>query len=479
MPLSTKFIAIDLGAESGRTMLGSFDGERLALAELLRFPNGPVRVLDSLHWDVLRLFDNIKRGLAQAAQHHGAGIAALGLDTWLGNPYHYRDARTDGMQAEAFSVVTREQIFAQTGVQFMQLNTLYQLLALKLRRPHALAQAATLLMMPDLFNYWLTGRTLCEFTSATTTQFYDPRARGWARPLLEALSLPTHILPEIVPPGTLLGELHPAVAAEVGLRVPVIAPACHDTASAVAAIPLEGDDGAWLSSGTWSVLGANVSAPIIDASSLAYNFSNEGGADGAFRFCRNVMGLWLVQECRRTWSHGGADISYETLVELARRADPFRSLVDPDDESFLRPGDMPARIAEYCRRTRQAIPEDKGAFVRCALEGLALKYRCQIERLEAVLGKKFRQIHIAGGGSQNTLLCQFTADATGKRVVAGPVEPTALGNILMQAVALGHVASLAEGRELIRRSFASTSYEPANGAAWDDAYGRFERLMSA
>jgi rhamnulokinase len=516
-----KFIAVDLGAESGRTMLGTFDGERLALSEVLRFPNGPVRVLNNLHWDVLRLFDDIKRGLARAAREHGTGAASIGLDTWgvdfalldgdgelLGNPFHYRDARTDGMMYEAFRVVPREQIFAQTGVQFMQLNSLYQLLALKLQNAPALTQAAKFLMMPDLFNYWLTGQKVCEFTTATTTQFYDPRARAWARPLLEALGLPVHILPELVAPGTPLGALHPSVAEEVGLRAKVIAPACHDTGSAVAAIPFEGDDCAWISSGTWSVLGANVSAPIINASSLAYNFTNEGGVDGTFRFSKNVTGLWLVQECRRAWTRGGAGPSYDTLVAMAQRAPAFGSLIDPDDDSFLCPGgasspfgpageaasgdphpalglpgcgtagsrvpgDMPARIAEYCRRTKQTIPDEKGALVRCVLEGLALKYRFQIERLEAVLGKKIETLHIAGGGAQNLLLCQFTANATGKRVIAGPVEATALGNVLMQGLALGHFASLAEGRQVIRNSFATTTYEPAEREKWDEAYGRF------
>ena len=489
MPIFAKFVAIDLGAESGRTMLGTFDGERLALSELLRCPNVPVRVLDSLHWDVLRLFDDIQRGLALAAREPGAEIAALGLDTWgvdfalldasgalLGNPYHYRDARTDGMLEEAFRVVPREQIFAQTGVQFMPLNTLYQLLAMQLRQPHVLAQAATLLLMPDLFNYWLTGRKVCEFTTATTTQFYDPRARAWAWPLLEALGLPPGIFPEVVPPGTVIGPLLPAVAAETGLSVPLIAPACHDTGSAVAAVPAAPGGSAWISSGTWSVLGAEVAAPVINATSLAYNFTNEGGARG-FRLCRNVMGLWLVQECRHTWATAGEDLEYEQLVELARGAPAFGSMLDPDDDSFLHPGDMPGRIAAYCRRTAQAIPADKGAFVRCALEGLALKYRVQLERLETLLGALVNTVHIIGGGANNTLLCQFTANATGKRVVAGPVEATALGNVLMQALALGHIGSLAEGQELVRRSFAPAVYEPRDGAAWDEAYARFQNLL--
>ena len=462
----------------------------MALQEALRFPNVPVRVLNSLHWDVLRLFDDIKHGLAQIAREHRAEVASIGLDTWgvdfalmgrddelLGNPFHYRDARTDGVMPKAFRHVPREQIFTQTGIQFMPINSLYQLFAMKLQNALALEQATKFLMMPDLFNFWLTGQKVCEFTDATTTQFYDPRARAWAHPLFEALSLPFHILPEIVSPGTVLGPLHKSVADEVGLQVPVIAPACHDTGSAVAAVPAEGGDYAWISSGTWSVLGADVSEPVINAASLAYNFTNEGGVGGTFRLCKNVMGLWIVQACRHTWAGSGAELSYDTLTEMARRAPAFRSLIDPDDDAFLHPGDMPARIADFCRRTVQPIPEDKGAFVRCALEGLALKYRFQLERLEILLGKKVDTLHIIGGGSQNKLLCQLTADATGKRVIAGPAEATALGNVLLQALTLGHFASLEEGRQVIRRSFATTVYEPCDGAAWDDAYARFRNLL--
>ena len=490
MTRSAKFVAFDIGAESGRAMLGAFDGERLTLHEAHRFPNVPVRVLGSLHWDVLRLFDDLKRGLAHIAHEHGSEVVSVGLDTWgvdfallgcdgelLGNPFHYRDARTAGIMPEVFRQVPREQIFAQTGIQFMQINTLYQLYAMKLQDAPALEQAATLMMIPDLFNFWLNGQKVCEFTNATTTQFYDPRARAWARPLFDALALPFDILPEVVAPGTVLGPLHPSVADELGLQAPLIAPVCHDTGSAVAAVPADGDDSAWISSGTWSVLGADVREPVINATSLAYNFTNEGGAGGGFRLCRNVMGLWLVQECRRTWAREGEELAYDALVERARSAPAFRSLIDPDDDTFLRPGDMPARIAEFCRRSAQPVPEDKGAFVRCALEGLALKYRFQLERLETLLGKRVHTVHIIGGGAQNTLLCQFTADATGKRVVAGPVEATALGNVVLQALALGHIASLDEGKQVIRRSFMTTVYEPCDGAQWDEAYARWMNVL--
>ncbi len=491
MSQAAKFIAFDVGAESGRAMLATFDGERITLSEALRFPNVPVRVLGSLHWDVLRLFDEIKRGLTQIAREHHAEVASIGLDTWgvdfallgrddelSGNPYHYRDRQTDGMMEEAFRRVPREKIFERTGIQFMQINSLYQILAMSLQRVPALEHAATFLMIPDLFNFWLTGRKVCEFTDATTTQFYDPRQRAWARTILDDLGLPFHILPEVVSPGTVLGTLQAGIAEEVGLdQVPVVAPACHDTGSAVAAVPSVGQDYVWISSGTWSVMGAEVPQPVINAESLAYNFTNEGGVCETFRLCKNVMGLWLVQECRRAWARVGEELSYDTLVEMARRAPAFRSFVDSDHGDFLPPGDMPARVAEFCRRTSQPIPEEKGAIVRCILESLALKYRVQLEALEELVGKRLPTVHIIGGGTQNRLLCQFTADATGRHVIAGPVEATSLGNVLMQALALGHIGSLSEGRQIISKSFELSVYEPHDPAAWDEAYERFIKLL--
>lgn len=488
---TVKFVALDMGAESGRAMVASFDGERFSLSEALRFPNVPVRIHNRLHWDVLRLFDSIKQGLTQIGREHRDNVAAIGADTWgvdfallgrddelLGNPYHYRDRQTDGMMEEAFRRVPRDEIFERTGIQFMQLNSLYQLLAMCLRHAPALEAAQAFLMMPDLFNFWLTGRKVCEFTDATTTQFYDPRRHAWSRPLLDKLELPHRMLPEIVPPGTVLGPLLASVADDVGLgQVPVVAPACHDTGSAVAAVPVVEQDYLWISSGTWSVMGTEVKDPVINAASLAYNLTNEGGVAQTFRLCKNVVGLWLVQECRRTWARAGEELSYDALVETAQRARPFGSLIDPDDTAFLPPGDMPARIAAFCQQTGQPVPEEKGATVRCALESLALKYRFQLERFEALLGKRLHTIHIIGGGTRNRLLCQFTADATGRQVIAGPVEATALGNALMQALALGHLGSLSEGRQAIGRSFETVSYEPHGTEAWDEAYRRFRSIV--
>lgn len=485
-----KFLAIDLGASSGRAVVGRFDGERLRLEEVHRFPNGPICVLGNLHWDVLRLFEEVKCGLARCVKTCGAPVS-LGLDTWgvdfglldagdelLGNPYHYRDRRTDGMMEEAFRRVPREEIFERTGIQFLQLNSLYQLLAMQVQGSPQLEAARTFLNMPDLFNFWLTGRKVSEFTIATTSQCYDPRAGDWAWTMLEKLGLPTRIFGEIVPPGTLLGPLHPTVAEETGAAgVPVIATAGHDTGSAVAAVPARSRDHAFISSGTWSILGVEIDQPLITERALAYNFTNEGGAAGTFRFMKNIVALWLVQECRREWAQAGEDLSWDELIRLAAAAEPFAALVNPDDHRFLPPGDMPQKIQSYCAETGQPVPQDKGAIVRCVLESLALAYRRVLEQLEELLGHTYASIHIIGGGSQNRLLNQFTADATGRPVVAGPAEATSIGNILVQAVALGHIASLDEGRQIVRDSFDVATYEPAGGAEWEEAYSRFLSML--
>lgn len=487
-----KFVALDLGAESGRAMLAAFDGERIVLEEAHRFANVPVRVLGNLHWDALRLFDDIKQGLVKIGREHKSDVAGIGLDTWgvdfallgrddelAGNPFHYRDGRTQGLVEKVFERVPREEVFAQTGIQFLEINSLYQLYAMRLQNAPILEVAKTFLMMPDLFHFWLTGFKACEFTDATTTQCFDPRAGNWAYPLLDALEIPTAMFPQIISPGTVLGKLHTTIAAESGIEgATVIAPACHDTGSAVAGAPLESEDAAWLSSGTWSIVGAEVSRPVINADSLAFNFTNEGGVGGGYRLCKNVMGLWILQECRREWSKGSESVSYAELVADAERAPAFRSLIDPDDELFFRPGDMPARIAEFCMRTGQPIPEKRGEFVRCVLASLALKYRFQLERLEQLLGKQFDTIHMIGGGTQNELLCQFTAEATDRAVIAGPVEATTLGNVTMQMLALGHIGSLAQGRQVIRQSFAVKTYEPREHGTWQEAYAKFVLLVN-
>lgn len=488
MPATASFAAVDLGAESGRVMLGRFDGEWLSLEEVHRFPNVPVRVGDTLHWDVLRLWGDIHQGLAATARLAQGQIASMGVDTWgvdfgllgrddqlVGNPVHYRDARTTGMIELACRRAGREAIFERTGIQFQPINTLYQLLALE--GSPQLEGAARLLTMPDLFHFWLSGVQANEFTNATTTQCYDPRAGDWAWGLLEQLGVPSRLFGPIVPPGTALGPLRPALAAELGLSATrVIAPASHDTGSAVAGAPLSGDDALYISSGTWSLMGVEVPKPIIDEHSLRHNFTNEGGVNGTFRLLKNIMGLWLAQECRRAWSSQGDDRGYAELMTLAEQAPAFGPLIDASDVRWLAPGEMPARIRTYCQETGQALPESKGAILRCIFESLALEYRWTAERLAELTGHRLTTVHVIGGGANNTLLNQLTADATGRRVVAGPVEATALGNVLVQAIAGGHLASLSEGRELVRRSFPAQSYAPRHSDQWEAAYQRYLRL---
>ncbi|GAB4546742.1 MAG: rhamnulokinase family protein [Anaerolineae bacterium] len=491
MTKTISFLAFDLGAASGRAVVGHYDGERLALKELHRFPNGPVRVRDSLHWDSLRLYTELKHGLARAVSEYGSELVSLGLDTWgvdfalldkqgalLGNPYHYRDARTEGMLEEAFRRVPKEDIFKQTGIQFLQINTLYQLLSMVIRDSPLLSAAETLLMTPDLFNYWFTGQKLSERTIASTSQCFNPNTGDWAKALIESMGIPSHIFPEIVQPGTVLGELLPVVADETGAsQVSVVAPGCHDTACAVAAVPAESDHYAYLSSGTWSIIGAEVRQPVITAQSLACNFTNEGGVCDTIRLLNNMTGLWLIQECQRTWAAEGETLSYEDITHLAQAAPPFVALINTDAGEFLAPGDMPARVREFCLRTAQTVPEDKGSVARTILESLVLRYRWTFEKLEELSGRRLEPLHIMGGGARNQLLNQFTANAIGRPVVTGPVEATATGNVLMQMLALGHIASLEEGRDLVRRSFETRPYLPRETETWDAAYGRYLKLV--
>jgi rhamnulokinase len=485
-----KFLAFDLGAESGRGVLGLFDGDRLRLEVVHRFPNGPVRTLDTMHWDVLRLYSEMLTALCKSAAEHG-GIDALGVDTWgvdfallgrggtlLGNPRHYRDPHTEGTMEAAFARVPREEIFRQTGLQFMRFNTLFQLLAFQRDRSPLLDAADTLLFMPDLFHYWFTGVKVNELTDASTSQLYDPTAKTWAFGLVKAFDLPAHVLGSIVQPGTVLGPLRATVAQETGLRpVPVVAPASHDTGSAVAAVPAQGASWAYISSGTWSLMGVELPGPLINEQTLRINFTNEGGVSGTMRLLKNIMGLWLVQECRRAWEREGRAYTYDELTKLAEAAPPFVSLVDPDDASFLLPASMPIALADYCKRTGQPVPGEPGAVVRCALESLALRYRWVLERLEELVGRRLEVIHVVGGGGQNRLLCQLTADACNRPVLAGPVEATAIGNVLVQAIGLGVLGSLAEAREVVRRSFEVVTYMPQRPESWQGPYEHFLKLL--
>lgn len=488
-------LAIDLGAESGRVMAGLWDGSQMRLEQVHRFPNEPVHIGNGLHWDIPRLWLEIERGLTAAARTYGKRIVSIGVDTWgvdymllsknsemLGLPYHYRDQRANGMMEAAFGRVPRPTIFAETGLQFMQLNTLYQLLALQKDAPEILSTADRFLMIPDYLNWCLCGANVCEFTNATTTQLLHPKG-NWSRTLLEKFNLPANIFPEVVQPGTRLGTLRNSLAQRTGLSdVAVIAPATHDTGSAVAAVPTSHTDKtnwAYISSGTWSLMGVEVQQAQVTPRVLELNFTNEGGVDGTYRLLKNIMGLWLVQQCKRSFEARGKKFDYLDLTRLAAAEKPLVSLVNPNDQRFLNPPDMPRAIQDFCRETGQPVPETEGALIRCALESLALIYQTVLHSLEEVTGTPVEVIHIIGGGSQNDLLNQFTANACARTVLAGPVEATALGNLLIQARACGEIGSLAELRSVVTRSSDVRTFEPdrAHVDIWQKAHNRFGKLM--
>jgi len=477
------YLAFDLGAESGRAILGRLNSRILRIEEVHRFPNEPVEYGGSLHWDVARLWLEMQKALSALKETRLAGI---GVDTWgvdyallgdrgelLQNPYHYRDGRTQGVMEEVFRVVPKDEIYRTTGIQFMPINTLYQFYAAKKCTPSILDAAQRLITIPDLFHYWLTGNAVCEFTNATTTQMVDPRTRTWATALLDRLGLPSRLLAPIVEPGALVGDLRTELACGSLLAgTPVIAPACHDTGSAVAAVSAR-EGTAFLSSGTWSLLGTELDAPVITDEALRMNFTNEGGVNGTTRLLKNVMGLWMVRCCREVWAAEGKEYEYSELMELAKREKPFSRLVDPDNESFLRPANMCEAMNAYCRQTQQPAPANPGAYVRTILESLAMKYRLVLGNLEKLIGHRIEQIRIIGGGSKNPMLNQFTANATGRRVLAGPSEATALGNIGVQMLAKGDATSMKEVRAIIDRSFPTEIFEPSDTDSWDKEAPRF------
>jgi rhamnulokinase len=488
------FIGVDIGAESGRVMSGSFDGRRVSLYELHRFGNGPVEIAGSWRWDVLRLWSEIQAGLQAASARHGESVASVGVDTWgvdyvllsksgevLGLPFHYRDARNAGVMERAFERLPRSAIFAATGLQFLPFNTLYQLLACRERTPELLDAADRLLLMPDYFHWCLGGSTAVEFTNATTTQCFSPLTRNWATDLLAGFDLPTHFLGEVVPPGTHLGPLRRDLVTKTGLRAAgVVAPATHDTGSAVAGVPTDRTGRptwAYISSGTWSLVGVEVPEANLSPATLARNLTNEGGVDGTYRLLKNVMGLWLVQQCKAVFDRAGLTHDYDTLTRQAAESEPLRSLIDPDAPRFLNPPKMPTEITAFCRETGQPVPDTSGRFVRCCLDSLALKYRVVLGWLEEVTGDRVEVVHIVGGGSRNRLLNQLTANATGRRVLAGPVEATILGNVLVQARAAGELASLADMRSVVAASGGIEAFEPRDTATWDSAVGRFTDLV--
>jgi rhamnulokinase len=493
MTATVNFLAIDLGASNGRVFLGRWDGNRFSLEELHRFPNGPVTVFGHQHWDVLRLWSEIKAGIERYTRQFDTPLAGLGVDTWgvdfalldehgnlLGNPYHYRDPRTNDMMEILFRRIPRRRVFDRTGIQVMQYNTLYQLFSMIHNRDPRLKAADTLLMMPDLFHYWLTGRKASEFTDASTSQMFDMQRRTWAVEMLTQLEIPARLLPEVVPPGTVLGSLSEALEAELGLREPVavIATGSHDTASAIAAIPGLDAESAYICSGTWSLMGAEIERPLVNGRTFALNFTNEGGVGNRLNLLKNLTGLWLLQESLRCWQREGHDYTWDELLSLGEKAEPFRSFIHPDSPEFLNPSHMVDAIRNFCRRTGQPEPSDVGAVVRCCLENLALNYRRVLDELEMLTGRRVKTIRIVGGGSRNHLLSQFTADACRRPVVAGPVESTALGNVLLQAVATGHLSDISSGREAIATSVHPRAFEPGASDRWEEAYGRFTAVLS-
>ena len=484
MTEAASYIAVDLGAESGRVMLGTVSHGKLSLEEMHRFSNGPVETQGSLRWDFDRLLSEIKTGIGRAAQNAAGDVAGIGVDTWgvdfgllgadgklIEAPFHYRDSRTNGMMDVASELMPKRDIYQNTGIQFMQLNSLYQVLAMGVSNSPALPRAKRLLFMADLFAYFLCGRAFGEYTLASTSQMMDMQTGRWAEPLFQKLGLPLAIMPQIVQPGTVIGKLTEEVADEIGCnRIPVIAVGSHDTASAVLGVPASGDHWAYLSSGTWSLMGVELPQAIVNDKTFEHQFTNEGGVQDTIRLLKNIMGLWLVQECKRQWQRDGQDLSYGELTEMAAKAQPFFGHVDCDCSDFLSPGDMPARINQHLSETGQTPTDDKGQMVRLVLESLALKYRRTLEAIEDITGDSIDVLHVVGGGIQNELLCQFTANAIGKKVVAGPIEATASGNILMQAKAAGQIESIAAAREIVRNSFDLKEYQPQNASVWAQRY---------
>ncbi|MBN2983855.1 rhamnulokinase [Cohnella algarum] len=489
-------LAFDLGAGSGRALVGTLEAgedgaEALRVTEIHRFPNEAIRIGEHLYWDILRLFQEIKTGI-RLAFRDGFRPETLGIDTWgvdfglldangelLGNPYHYRDPQTQGLIEEAVSLIGKEELFRQGGLQFMPFNTVYQLYAMSKARSPKLEAAETLLLTPDLLLYWLTGVRICEFTMATTTQLFLPREQRWNVELMRRLGIPERIFLAPVPPGTRAGRLTPAVSEELGVpAIEAIAVGTHDTESAVAAVPAGDGPFAYIVCGTWSLLGTELAEPLLSARTMELEFSNEGGAGGTYQLLKNIMGLWILQECKREWEEEGSRTTYPELVEAARNAEPFRSLIDPDDAVFYAPPDMNEAVRDFCRTTGQPVPRTPGETARCILESLAMRYRQVLEQAESLTGESYAGLHMVGGGIQNELLCQFAADALGRPVWAGPVEASAIGNMLLQFIATGKCANLREARRLSARSFPVRVYDPQRAEQWNAAYERYTALQA-
>ncbi|NLJ89755.1 MAG: rhamnulokinase [Clostridiales bacterium] len=486
-----RVLAFDFGASSGRAMIGAFDGDKIELTEIHRFSNDPVIVGDTMYWDTLRLFHEIKQGILKAK--HAGGFDSLAIDTWgvdfglidefgklVENPIHYRDKRTEGMIEEAFKLIPRDDFYKETGIQFMELNTVFQLLSLIKERPHIIERADKLLLTPDLFNYFLTGKKKSEYSIASTTQILNGKTRTWSKKVMYTLGIPERLFTEIVPSGTVIGKLSDEICEELDIEpVDVIAVASHDTQSALLSVPTSEDDFIFISSGTWSLFGTETDEPIINETSFKYNFTNEGGYKYKTSFLKNIIGLWLIQESRRQWIREGEEYGFGELEDMARKAKPFKCFIDPDAPEFVPAGNIPERIQEYCRRTNQEVPETKGEIVRCINESLALKYRYTYEQIKECTKKDYNAIHMVGGGIKSKLLCQFTADSCNCRVIAGPVEATVMGNIALQLMVSGEIKDLKHAREVIAKSPDIVIYETNHSKEWEDAYKRYVELLNA
>lgn len=481
MDKTKQYIAVDIGAESGRVMLADVSEEKLNLNEIYRFDNGPIEEDSSLRWDFEGLFANIKTGIAKAIKESDGEIVGIGVDSWgvdyglldennklLENPYHYRDSRTEGMIEKAADIMGKRNLYQNTGIQFMPFNTLYQLMAVRQNDPDILTKTDKLIFMADLVSFYLCGSPYVEYTLASTSQLMDMSKNQWSKPVFDTFDLPINIMPKIVKPGTVVGQLTKELCDELNCKpINIIAVGSHDTASAVAAVPADNNKNwAYLSSGTWSLMGIESPEAVIDDKTFEYSFTNEGGIENTIRILKNIMGLWLLQETRRQWQREGDELDYNQITSLAIKADPFAAHIDPDNGDFFTHGDMPARINKYLADTGQKTIQDKGQLARVILESLALKYNSVLKMLEDISGKPVDILHIVGGGIQNQLLCQFAANATGKNVLAGPVEATAIGNIIMQAIGSGQISSLSKAREIVRNSIDLKSYQPQDTEAW-------------
>lgn len=487
--MTKRVLAFDFGASSGRAIIGCFDGDKITLEEVHRFSNDPVSVGGTVYWDVLRLFYEIKQGIIKAKI--SGGFDSIGIDTWgvdfglidsegklMENPVHYRDARTAGLVDEAFKTMPKEKLYGITGIQFMELNTLFQLIALKKYRPWMLERADKMLFMPDLFGYMLTGKMCAEYSIASTSQLIDLDKRTWSKEILDAFGIKESVFAPLVQPGTVLGELSKEICEECGVDpVPVISVCGHDTQSAITSVPCEDGDFAFLSSGTWSLFGTELDKPIVNETSMNINITNEGGFDGSTGFLKNIIGLWLIQESRRQWKREGKEYSYADLEKLALAAEPFKCFIDPDAPEFVPHGNIPERVREFCRKTGQYVPETVGEIMRCIYESLAMKYRLTFEKLRECTERDYPVIHVIGGGTKDGLLCQMTANSCDRTVKAGPIEATVMGNVAVQLMSDGSVKNIGQARKIVADSSELKTFEPKDTDKWAKAYEDFLKII--